>query len=157
MGVMAHHTIEFDEACKSCKATGIYVGLAERDGSGVVCSTCRGTGKHHVVIEYDDFEGRHRHPAVRHVVEVNPGICIGRAGGKYRLSDFGGMPYEEWLMGRPFPTGSENRAFTCPAWWYQTADYRLKPNWNECGQGAFSACPSFPSKAQCWTRFDAER
>ena len=49
------HVIEFDEKCKSCKGTGLYVGLAERDGAAVVCHTCKGTGKHHVRIEYDDF------------------------------------------------------------------------------------------------------
>ena len=50
--------IEFDEKCKSCKGTGIYVGMAERDGAGIVCHTCKGTGCHHVKFEYEDFEGK---------------------------------------------------------------------------------------------------
>ncbi len=155
---MSHHIVEFDQACKSCKATGLYVGIGERDGSAVVCHTCKGTGKHHVKIEYDDFEGRPIRKDVQQVVEVNPGICIGKGEhGQYRLSDFGGMPYSDWLCGKPFPTKSESRRFTCPAWWYQSADYEKKPKWDECRScGSFSDCRFFPTKDQCWARFDKE-
>ena len=157
---MSHHKIEYDEACKSCKATGLYVGMAERDGAAVVCHTCKGTGKHHVVIEYDDFEGRVIRDDVARVYQVNPGIVIGTRQ-KYapdlNLADFGGMPYEEWQAGKEFPEKSENRAYTCPAWWYQSADYDKKPEWKEClGCVAFSSCRNFPNKARCWERFDAE-
>ena len=154
---MAHHVIHFDHQCKSCNATGLYVGLAECDGSAVVCHTCRGTGEQHVTIEYDDFEGRAVRSGVTRVFQVNPGIVIGTGkDNRYSLSDFGGMSYHEWLQSKPFPKGSENRAFTCPAWWYQAADYKKKPNWDECGWGAFSACPHFKNKDKCWHRWDQE-
>ncbi|MBE3145023.1 MAG: hypothetical protein IMZ61_14060 [Planctomycetes bacterium] len=154
------HVIEFDEACKSCKATGLYVGLAERDGAAVVCHTCKGTGKHHVKIEFDDFEGCQKRDGVVQVFEVNPGICIGANGKSPNLAlyDFGGMSYRDWLKGKPFIRGMENRRFTCPAWWYQSANYELKPNWDECcGCGCFSGCKHFGNKAQCWERFDKEQ
>src|ERR1017187_6535830 len=98
-----HHVIEFDEQCKSCDATGLYVGFAEKGGAAVVCQACKGTGKHHFKMEYDDFEGRVVRTDVVHVVEVNPGICIGGGKGKeYAMSDFGGMKYLDWKKGKPF-------------------------------------------------------
>ena len=159
---MGHHVIEYDEQCKACKGTGLYFGLAERDGSAVVCRTCGGTGCHHVKIKYDDFNGRKDiSKKCERVFEVNPGICIGTGEDcLYRLSDFGGMPYKEWEQGLPFPPKSENRLFTCPAWWYQYADYNKKPYWDDnnrkCGWQSFSSCKHFHEKNGCWDRFDKE-
>ena len=154
-----HHKLEIDAECTDCKATGVFVGMAERDGSAVVCSTCKGTGKHHRVIEYDDFEGRKIRSGVKHVVQVNPGICIGQSeNDKYRYSDFGGIPYHAFLEGKAFPPKSEMRGFTCPAWWYQSADYKRKPGWDEClSVGSFSSCKNFGTKSKCWERFDKEK
>jgi len=147
---------EVDEKCQSCKGTGLYVGFAEHDGSAVVCHICKGTGCHHLVHEYEEFKERSVRDDVTHVIEVNPGIGVG-ADGRYALSDFGGMPYKDWLEGKPFPKGSEMRQFTCPAWWYQSADYHKKPEWDECTSiGSFSRCKHFENKAMCWDRFDGE-
>ena len=52
--------------------------------------------------------------------------------------------------------GSEDRKSTCPAWWFQRADYGLKPRWDECKLGSFTACPSFKDKGACWARWDRE-
>lgn len=155
---MGHHIIEYDEECPSCKGTGLYVGMAERDGSAVVCVTCNGTGCHHVKLEYDDFTKRKRRYKVERVVEINPGICIGSGGNnKYSLEDFGGMPYKDWFSGKSFPPKSENRRFTCPAWWYQSANYDLKPKWDKCAWGgAFSNCKHFKNKDACWKQWDEE-
>jgi hypothetical protein len=148
--------VEFDEQCQSCKGTGLYVGMAERDGAAVVCHTCKGTGCHHFVHEYEPFTIRHRRGAVKRVLEANPGIGIGEGQG-YKLTDFGGMEYEDWLTGKPFPGGSEMRRFVCPAWFYQSANSKLKPDWKQCGYGMFNACVHFGDKAQCWARFDKEK
>jgi hypothetical protein len=151
--------IEIDYACQPCKATGLYVGMAERDGAAVVCHTCNGTGKAHFKFEYDEFTGRKKRAGVEQVYEMNLGIVIGKGKeGQYQLPDFGGMPYGEWLKDKPFKVGMENRAFTCPAWWYQSADYKKKPDWKECvsSGGCFSGCSSFKSKELCWKRWDAE-
>ena len=147
--------IEFDEVCPSCKGTGLYVGIGERNGAAVVCHICGGTGCHHFVHEYEDFEKRSPKPGVKRVYRVNPGICIGE-GNRCRLEDFGGMPYRDWDGGLPFPVWSEDRAHTCPAWWYQAADYDKKPHWKECGWGSFSHCEHFPDKSACWERWDKE-
>lgn len=150
------HKIEFDCKCDSCKATGIYTGLGERDSFGVVCHSCKGTGKVHRIIKYEDFNGRRRKKGLKRVLKVNPGICCG-TGGDLTLESFGGMPYKDWFQGKPFPLGSEMRHFTCPAWWYQSADYEKKPRWDWCrGFCAFADCLRFPTKEECWERWDSE-
>jgi hypothetical protein len=152
------HTLEYDCECSLCRGTGLYVGLAERDGAAVVCHTCKGTGQVKRKIVWRDFTGRKPRGGVLRVFENNPGICIG--GGKdkqHALSDFGGMPHDEWEAGNPFPPESENRRFTCPAWWYQSVDYEKKPKWDTCiGCGSFSGCKHFGNKEACWARWDAE-
>lgn len=149
-------TFEVQEECPACKGTGIFTGMAERDGMGVVCSKCKGTGCATFRHVYKEFTGRKGRDDVLHVIEANPGIITGTKAGSYPLSGFGGIPYSEWVKTGTFPPGSEMRAFVCPAWFYQSADYKKKPNWAECGWGAFSHCRSFPNKAACWARWDME-
>ena len=153
-------TIEYDCECENCGGTGLYVGMGERDGAAVVCSTCKGTGHRHIVTKYTTFTGRNKRENVKRVFRVNPGICIGEGSG-HSLSDFGGMDYGEWLTGSAFTLGSEDRLCTCPAWYYQSADYDLKPKWEygevQCGWGSFSACKHFHEKEKCWARFDADQ
>ena len=51
------------------------------------------------------------------------------------------------------------RIITCPAWWYQVADYEKKPQWGECLLGTgwrFDECEHFANKAECWDRWDKE-
>jgi len=155
---MAHHVFKQQAACTSCGSTGLYVGVGERDGAAVVCHTCKGTGEKTIRVEWDDFEGRGRRDGVERVYETNPGICIGTGKpARFALSDFGGMLYQDWLDGRQFERGMENRGFTCPAWWYQSANYNLKPKWDACLiAGSFSDCPHFTNKAACWSRWDRE-
>ena len=150
--------IQYDCECGSCGGTGIYVGFAEKDGAGVICGTCEGKGERHIEITYTLFNGLKVRPNVTKVYRINPGIGIGAAGG-YNLSDFGGMSYEDWLQGQSFPPKSEMRKFTCPAWYYQSADYELKPDWRACQGswgGGFSSCEHFTSKEKCWQRWDSE-
>ena len=149
------HVVEFDEKCKSCGGTGLYVGIGERNGAAVVCHTCNGTGKHHFKYEYEDVEGRKKNDEVERVYEANVGIGIGK-GNNYSLEDFGGMPYKDWLKGKSFPPKSEMRRFVCPTWWYQSVDYDKKPHWKECHWGGFSECPHFHNKNKCWERWDKE-
>ena len=157
---------EADASCASCKGTGLYVGMAERDGAAVVCHTCKGTGCQHLKVVYEPFLAQQPSPpTVERVYRVNPGIVIGKGKpGEYRLADFGGVPVNDWhrdpsCVNRP---GAENRQFTCPAWWYQSADSKLKPDWNDeerkCSAfGSFSGCKHFHEKAGCWAKFDREQ
>jgi len=149
--------IEFDEVCPSCDGTGLYSGEAERDGSAVVCHTCKGTGRHHFVHDYEEFKERALREGVKRVFQCNPGICVGEGQG-YKLSDFGGQPFEDWNKGKPFPAGSEMRRFTCPRWWGQCSGGHLV-EWDECDDSlglSFSHCPHFLGKGACWDRYDKE-
>jgi len=147
--------LKIERQCTDCNGTGLYVGMAEHNGAAVVCHGCRGTGKEIIEIDNTPFTGRKERLDVKCVYQTNPGICMGTGNG-HTLEEFGGMPYKEWALGLKFPKGSEMRKYTCPAWFYQSADYEKKPNWKECGGGSFSACSSFPNKEKCWKRWDKE-
>jgi hypothetical protein len=141
------------QECSACKGSGVYVGFAEKDGYAVVCNRCKGTGCEVFVHRYTDFTKRKVLDNVKIVLEANPGIFVGCGEG----FNFGGIPYEEWLRSGKFPEGAEMRNYVCPAWWYQLADYKRKPEWAECIKcGAFSDCGRFSNKAKCWERFDRE-
>lgn len=147
--------IEFEQQCDSCGGTGVYVGMAERDGSAVICRTCEGTGKYYFKYTYEEFTEKKIKTGIKRVYQNNPGIGIGEKEGTCKLEDFGGMSYEDWFAGKKFKKGMEMRKYTCPAWYYQSADYKKKPNWEECiGIGSFSACLSFKNKEKCWEKFD---
>lgn len=144
--------VEFDEKCKVCKGTGLYQGMAERPPYAVVCHNCKGTGKFHFIHEYEEFEKRELRENVDTVLRCNPGIMVGG-----HEHNFGGITYDAWLNEEQFKPGTEMRDFTCPAWWYQSADYDKKPQWKECGWGgAFSHCQHFGNKTKCWERWDRE-
>ena len=143
--------IEWIEKCKDCKGTGVYVGFLEQNSDyGVICSSCKGTGTKFREFEYEEFQGKET-ANVNYVLETNPGIMIGKS------YDMGGISYDEWKQGQKFSVGSEMRKDTCPAWWFQYADYDKKPRWKECWfPGTFSSCQYFPTKHKCWERWDKE-
>ena len=143
--------IEFDEKCKSCNGTGLYQRMSEPPYA-VVCHDCKGTGRFHFTHEYEVFEKRENRDNVEIVLQCNPGIKVG--GNEHK---FGGLTYEAWLKGDRFESGTEMRNFTCPAWWYQTADHDKKPDWEECRcSDFFSSCNNFDNKAKCWEHWDKE-
>lgn len=145
--------IEFEQECKDCKGTGLYMGFAEMQGAAVVCYRCKGTGCKTNRIEYSPFRGRNQRTDVTHVYASNPGI------GAAPSVVPGGVPLSIWehdpeAVNLP---GAEMREHTCPAWWYQTVDYKKKPDWKECIiVGSFANCRYFPEKAGCWSRWDKE-
>jgi hypothetical protein len=151
---MTKEVIEWVSECDSCKGTGIYVGFAERDGIGVVCNRCKGSGRVENRVKYNTFVSRNKRTDVKQVLQTNPGLLCGKLND---LTEFGGMPYADWMLGNPFKSGMEMRRFTCPSWWYQSVDYNRKPDWKECLiLGSFSSCRHFTDKANCWKRFDKE-
>ena len=144
--------IEINTKCRSCAGTGLFTGIGERDGIAVICHTCKGTGCEKRVIEWENFSKREKKKNVKRVLQTNPGICCGD-GKDCKAEDFGGMSFEDWDNGKPFPEGSEMRKYTCPAWWYQSVDYKKKPKWNNekdginCSNiGMFSQCENYKRK-----------
>ena len=129
--------------------------MGERDGDAVVCSRCKGQGWQESV--FTEFTGRKEKSGVRRVFQTNPGIGIGEVKEKgITLASFGGMPVADWIAGKPFTPGMENRTYTCPCWWAQCAG-ESKPKFKECGYGRFSDCKHFSNKAVCWSKWDKER
>lgn len=153
------HVLQYRCKCPECQGTGLYVGWAEHDGAGVVCHKCKGHGFVDVRIEYEDFEQKVLRQDIKRVYRTNPGIVLGEKEGVCTLEDFGGIPYEEWIAGKGFIPGTEDRQHTCPAGFYQSADAKLKPNWEKCDAVlgyTFSSCRHFPNKDQCWREWDEE-
>ena len=153
MGNKSTQSFEVARECPDCGATGVFVGMSERNGDAVVCSTCSGTGRHLFRMEYRPFTKRRKRKGVLRVLATNPGICS--APGVVS----GGVSYAAWLEDSRgvHARGAEMRSHTCPAWWYQGADYDRKPGWDECLKlGMFSECQHFGDKAKCWERFDRE-
>jgi len=152
-------TFRVKAKCEDCEGTGLYIGMGEMDGYAVVCRSCKGTGCAEIVIKYKDFEGKKDRQGVHTVLECNPGIGVGLGvDDDGNAFDFGGMDYEDWKAGKPFPPGSEMRNFVCPARWYQMANPSKKPNWEECWESPyFSKCTHYARKHWCWKRFDGER
>ncbi|HEC72088.1 MAG: hypothetical protein ACTSW7_00790 [Candidatus Thorarchaeota archaeon] len=152
------HIIEYTIECSACKGTGIYCGFAEKDGIGVVCHSCDGEGEIKTTEEFTEsrYFKRKNRKGIKLVLQYNPGMIVG-VNEKLSYEDWGGMSYEEWKKKGKFPPKSEMRKYICPAWWYQNIDYKKKPDWNECGFGAFSDCKHFKNKAACWKRWDKEQ
>ena len=146
--------LEWVQECKTCDGTGLYVGICERGGAAVVCSQCKGSGRQEMKVKYKDFTAKKIREDVTQVYASACGVVL------YPAVTPGGVPYDMW---REAPTtvkqrGAEIREHTCPAWWYQSVDYKLKPNWDECiACGVFKDCEQFENKSECWKRFDAEQ
>lgn len=136
--------------CEACKGSGLYVGFGAMDGAAVQCHTCKGSGITQITYTLP-LPSRPDKVGVDRVFLANPGIGITNA-------VTGGIPYSDWRKGKPFTPGSEMRNETCPAWWYQSADYNKKPDWKKCFDGgiAYPACPHFKDKAACWAQWDKE-
>jgi hypothetical protein len=151
--------IRFEQECNKCGGTGLYSGMAEGKGFAVECYACKGSGKYEFVHQYNKFTGRKKPVDVDYVLQANPGIMVGGVReGRFPEGYFGGVSYQEWERGSVQWHGKEMRNSTCPAWFYQSADYKKKPDWKECIVcGTFSGCKNFPNKHKCWERFDSEQ
>ena len=147
------NTIRWTQECNSCKGTGLYIGMAERSGSAVICHNCKGTGRLDREIKYHPFTGRNeRTEDIGKIFQTSAGMVLG---GMMQ----GGITPEEFEEdpAKAKEPGREPRDYICPAWWYQSADYEKKPEWDECKiLGSFKDCVHFPNKDKCWVRWDAE-
>jgi hypothetical protein len=152
--VMEMHKIEIQ--CPSCRGTGLYSGIAEKDSCAVVCHTCNGTGK--TTYSYREFTGRKIKKGVERVFKKScgyvhaPNDYKADNGAIIRYSE-GGCTYEEWLNGaEPKPV----KDLYCPYMW----DNRGMGNepLERCkkgrsGFGFISDCRFFADRAKCWEEF----
>lgn len=89
-------TMTLEYACNACRGSGVFRGMGEPPGYGVICWDCKGSGKR--VFEYTPFTERvHRDDIKR----------IGHSGGSIRNTrtdpEQEGIPYEDWLAGKEPP------------------------------------------------------
>jgi hypothetical protein len=134
--------------CKACNATGLYVGMAERNGSAVVCTRCKGTGKD--TIEFVPFVGRKPNPKVTRV-HVTRGYVLSPL-----IPGIGGLPIEEWQPGAIIPA---DETLYCP-FLYTNQKYcarRDDKGNTPVGFGSnISSCRYWDHKATCWAKFHEE-
>jgi hypothetical protein len=151
---MSNHPISLDVVCKSCGGTGLYVGLAERDGAAVVCTTCTGSGK--AVYQYQPFQGRMAAPSSVTSVHVGRGYVLGA---DPRCD--GGVPIGDYEPGMVVPADEQ---LYCP-YLYTSQAWCARPEVLYPGSAPsaplmlgsrISECKHWDDKAECWRRFHAE-
>lgn len=120
--------------CKSCEGTGVYVGMAERNGAAVICTTCNGTGKYNYKFEYNEFTGLKTRENVTRVYKSGYGYVISptqitfEKHGEIDMSKEG-VSYEEFLSGK---TPNHIKQLICPMVANQSACHDIKSFVDEC-------------------------
>jgi len=62
--------------CGECKGTGLYKGMAERDGAAVICVNCEGTGQVKIKEVFKEFVIKRLRKDVTRVYETSMGYGI---------------------------------------------------------------------------------
>jgi hypothetical protein len=154
---MSKQHISLDIVCQSCSGTGLYVGMAERDGAAVVCSGCKGSGKYAYRFEYEPFEARRPAPKGVERVHLARGYILSP---KHPDCD-GGVPVSEYEPGMTVPADEK---LYCP-YLYTGQDFCSKPEQRypdsppsaPISAGSYiSNCKHWENKADCWLIFHAE-
>jgi len=150
--------------CTSCRGTGLYQGMCEKDDCAVVCCRCDGTGG--VDFSYDEFKQRFTKPSIKRVFKTSCGYNhsskdITTKEGKFIAFSNGGCTYEEWLNGAdPKPV----KELYCPYLWTgQGLQSKDKNNlYKKCCKealglgGWISDCEYFCEKDKCWEIYDED-
>lgn len=146
--------------CHACEGTGIYVGFAEKNGAGVVCTTCNGTGMK--VIKYTPFSGRVERKDVKRVYYNCPygisAIDSELDGKKFPFSKFG-CSYDDWLKGvKP----KQITFLGCPLYMNQGACHDVDGFVERCDElnggwlSDIRACKNNVNKSECWKLFNSK-
>lgn len=146
--------------CQECGGTGVYQGFAERDGAGVICNCCRGSGCEHYEFEYKKFKGRKKSDKIKRVFISGYGYCVGIKpvtldNGIFVDFSKEGVSYKEFLAGK---MPEHIKHFGCPMIADQGACHGIKGFTDICNNlnGGFlqliSEC-KHKNKIECWERF----
>ena len=157
---MTTKIIDMDIRCPECGGSGVYIGMAERDGAAVVCWKCDGSGKFNYRYQYKEFNGKVKRNDVKRVY-LKTGYCV--APKKISFDEIGeidlskeGVSYEEFQQGK-LPTPIER--LQCPMCQDQGACHAIKGFTDRCNElnGEYlcilSSCNYRNNKAECWERF----
>ncbi len=146
--------IELKIVCQSCNGTGLYVGMAERDGAAVICTTCKGAGCQNYKFAYEDFVQRKARNGVVRVFKTSAGyIHSGKDANGVKFSQ-GGVSYDEWLKGQePGPI----KELYCPKQW-TSQSWNSKTCDEHCHAGCYIPKCSYRSEmAKCWAEYDQKQ
>ena len=153
--------IKLDIECKSCEGTGVYVGMCERGGSGVVCYQCDGTGCQKYSFKYTDFTKRKKCKNVKRVYIKGYGYCITPkpltlSNGIFVDFSKEGVSYQEFLDGE-MPKHIKQMA--CPMMADQGACHDIKNLTDRCNKENDGWVYYIPSckckdKEECWKLFE---
>jgi hypothetical protein len=153
--------------CTSCGGTGLYVGMAEREGAAVVCHKCNGTGCFEHEFKYVLFEERVLRKDVKRVFKTSCGYghsAIDRTSKEGTVIEFSkaGVAYEDWLKGeKPKPV----KTLYCPYLW---ENQNIQDSNHPCHKTLFStkcedglslgcsvtSCKFYGEKSKCWEIFE---
>jgi len=157
------HKIELDVKCTACKGTGVYAGMAERDGAGVVCRVCKGTGCSHFTYEYELFNGIVPRNDISRVYLSGYGYVIAPTKLKIGKTDIDfqkeGVSYYEFLNGK-MPTHIEEMA--CPMQVDQGSCHDISGFVDTCNENngswifTIADCKHQCKKHECWKRFNPQ-
>lgn len=152
---MEYKTFDQQIECKSCDGTGLYVGMAERDGAAVICTQCKGTGCFDYKFTYVPFTKRIRRNDVRRVFKTSCGfvhtpddVVIDGEDIKFSQS---GASYEDWLIDmKPLPL----KTLYCPKMW-TGQEWNSKKCDEHCRAGSsINHCPLHKNMAACWDEYE---
>lgn len=147
--------------CPTCEGTGIYKGMAEGPGMGVICYRCKGTGAFHYVYEYKPFTGRKIREDIKRVYKkgtqykIGLGVIEFEGIGKIDM-DKEGVSYKEFLKGK---MPKHITKLECPMLADQGACHKIEGFTKKCNElnggwiGHITRCKFYPRKEECWTRF----
>jgi hypothetical protein len=154
---MSDITIKIE--CHACRGTGLYVGMAERNGAAVICHRCDGTGGHDY--KYTPFTKRKKKEGVKRVYKTSAGHAISaedvvNENGRRLPFSTSGVSYEEWLNGKQ-PKDLE--FLGCPMLADQQACHEVEGFYERCCKiskgyaNSITACPSYNNPDECWKLF----
>jgi hypothetical protein len=159
--MMERQTFRVETECDSCDGTGIYRGMAEGDGVGVVCRKCNGTGKHIFKHHYTEFTGKKRRKDVERVYlpsrfKLGLGVIDFKDIGEIDM-DKQGVSYDEFCKGeRP----TYIKEIECPMMADQGACHKVEGFVDECNNLGLrfgmiiSGCKNHCNRKSCWERFE---
>lgn len=152
--------IKLEVECSSCRGTGVYSGMGERDGASILCFQCKGTGKSK--FRYTPFTGRKKAEGVERVYLSSYGYCISPE--EIEFDEFGkidfskeGVSYDEFLSGKK---PEHIKQMACPMTADQGMCHSVKGfvEWckeHGCSWGStITRCKNQCNKLECWHKLE---
>lgn len=158
-------TVEIEHECGSCTGSGLYSGMAEKDGCAVVCTSCHGTGRCVSKMTFMKFNGRRDKKGIKRVFQSACGYGISaddvtrQEDGKVIKFSKAGCTYSEWKAGGiPKPIEDLHCPYLHSGQRMQSSSHKAHALYeSNCRQNmSFSwitDCKMYPCKEKCWKKY----